>query len=313
MRTGFSHERPVIKRFPSIPALRAIESVARNGALWRAAEELNVTRSAISHQLRLLEHDLDFKILDRVGNRTVITPRARAYAEDVRRALSMIASSSARVSQQGLSGRLTVSAPPGFVSAWLCLHARAFTEAHPDVVLNVVSARNLIDTSNPEVDTFVTFGHEARARVRIEPLLSVEFTPLCSPVYLSRFENFNDISLLDQATLLHVSDFTDWQNWMRLSGLPPENAQRGICYSDMNVVHTAVLAGEGIAIGDVVLWRKDLDDGLLMRPFSSSLHDDTGYFLCTPEENLENPVVMEFHNWLKTQLEMSRFRPNRNR
>lgn len=302
--------RPPIKRFPSIQALRAIESVARNGALWRAAEELNVTRSAISHQLRLLEQDLDFKILERVGNHTVITPRARAYAEDVRRALSMIASSSARAAQQGLSGRLTVSAPPGFVSAWLCLHARSFLEDNPEVVLNVVNARLLTDTSNPEVDTFITFGHDARARVRVEPLLSVEFTPLCSPAYLSRFENFNDMRLLERATLLHVNDFTDWQNWMQLSGLAPENAHRGICYFDMNIVHTAVLAGEGIALGDTVLWRKDLDAGQLMRPFSASLHSDTGYFLCTPEDNLETPIVAEFHNWLKSRLELSRLNPD---
>lgn len=294
-----------IKRFPSIQALRAIESVARNGALWLAAEELNVTRSAISHQLRLLERDLNFKILERVGNRTVITPRARAYADDVRRALSMIAASSARVSQHGLSGRLTVSAPPGFVSAWLCLHVRDFLEEHPEVVLNIVSARTLADTSNPEVDTFITFGDETRAHFQVEPLLPVEFTPLCSPAYLTRFESFSDIRLLDRATLLHTNDFTDWREWMRLSGIPAENAHRGVCYSDMNIVHNAVLAGEGIAIGDTMLWRNDLEAGRLMRPFARSLHSDTGYYLCTPEDNLGNPIVTEFHNWLKTRLEVN--------
>ena len=154
-----------MKRYPSIQALRAIESVARNGALWRAASELNVTRSAISHQLRLLEKDLGFKILERSGNRTEITPRARAYAEDVRRALNMIASSTERVSTHGLSGRLTVSAPPGFAAAWLCLNMADFLAENPDVVLNVLSSHSLTDTSNPEADTFITFGHEARPHV----------------------------------------------------------------------------------------------------------------------------------------------------
>lgn len=302
--------RLTIKRYPSIQALRAIESVARNGALWRAAAELNVTRSAISHQLRLLEQDLDFKIIERIGNRTEITPRALAYAEDVRRALSMIATSSARVAQKGVRGRLTVSAPPGFVAAWLCLHMGDFLAKYPEVVLNVLSTHNLADTNNPEVDTFITFGREPRAHVEAEPLLSVEFTPLCSPAYLSRFQNFNDLGILEAATLLHTSDFSDWEAWMRLSGLPPENARRGICYSDMNIVYTAVMAGEGIAIGDTVLWGKELRDGQLMRPFAQSLHADTGYFLCTPEENLENPIVTEFHNWLKTRLELSRFTSN---
>ncbi|WP_343504587.1 LysR substrate-binding domain-containing protein [Alloyangia pacifica] len=307
----FNRARPAIKRFPSIQALRAIESVARNGALWRAAAELNVTRSAVSHQLRLLETDLGFKILERHGNRTEITPQARAYAEDVRRALSMIASSTARVSQQGLTGRLTVSAPPGFASSWLCLHVGDFLAENPEVVLNVISSHNLADTNNPEVDTFITFGQEPRAHLVIEPLMAVDFTPLCSPAYLSQFKNFNDLGILKAATLIHMNDFTDWENWMQLSGLPTENAHRGICYSDMNIVHTAVLAGQGIAIGDTVLWRNELRDGKLMRPFAASLHADTGYFLCTPEEKLETEIVVEFRNWLKRRLELSRFRQRR--
>ncbi|KIN67536.1 LysR substrate-binding domain-containing protein [Sulfitobacter donghicola] len=287
-----------------------LESVERNGALWRAASELNVTRSAISHQLRLMERDLGFKLVERSGNRSEITARARAYAEDVRRALNIIARSTARVSQDRLSGRLAVSAPSGFAAAWLCLNIGDFLTANPEVVLDIISSHQLGNISNPDIDTFITFGHEPRAHVAAELLLAVEFTPLCSPAYLSRFKSFNDPKILNSATLLHMHDFTDWENWMQLSGLPKENAHRGVCYSDMNIVHAAVLAGEGIAICDTVLWASDLREGRLMRPFSQSLHSDTGYFLCTPEENLENPLVIEFHNWLKTRLEVSRIAPN---
>lgn len=293
-----------MKRFPSIQALRAIESVERNGALWLAAEELNVTRSAISHQLRTLEQDLGFKIIERAGNRTDITPRARAYAEDVRQALSMIARSSARVAQQGLSGTLTISCPPGFLSAWLCLHIRKFLEANPEIVLTVHSARNLNDTSNPQVDTFITFGPDTRANIQSEPLLSVEYTPLCSPTYMTRFNGFKDPRALLRATLIHIGDFTDWENWMVLLGMPPETAYRGVCYDDMNIVQTAVMAGEGIAIADAVLWRKALGNGQLMRPFAPSMHFETKYYLCTAKENLQNPLVIEFHNWLKMHLDM---------
>nr|WP_269102416.1 LysR substrate-binding domain-containing protein [Mangrovicoccus ximenensis] len=289
--------------------MRAIESVARLGAIWRAAEELNVTRSAISHQLRLLERDLGFKILERYGNATEITPRAQAYAAEVRRALSMIAASSVRAAQEGLSGTLTVSCPPGFASGWLCLHIRDFAERHPDIVLRIHSARNLAETDNPEIDTFITFGHELRAHVAAEPLVKVEFTPLCSPAYLTRFNGFGDIRALQHATLLHIGDFTDWEDWLQIAGLPAEMGRRGICYSDMNVVYTAVLAGEGIAIGDTVIWRQALENGQLVRPFSPSLHTETGYYLCTPEANLENPLVREFHNWLKRRLEMNHMRP----
>ena len=108
-----------------------------------------------------------------------------------------------------------------------------------------------------------------------------------------------------------MSDFTDWEDWMILSGLPPEDARRGLCYSDMNIVHTAVLAGKGIAIGDTVLWGKDLRDGRLMRPFPASLHKKTGYFICTPEENVDNPIVAEFHKWLLSKVELEQLAPSR--
>ncbi|NVK62293.1 MAG: LysR family transcriptional regulator, partial [Rhodobacteraceae bacterium] len=148
IQRGHPRARPAIKRYPSIQALRAIESVARNGALWRAAAELNVTRSAISHQLRLLEADLGFKIVERSGNKSEITPRALAYAEDVRRALSMIATSTARVAQEGLTGSLTISATPGFADGWLCLHLGDFIAEHPDVVVTVLSSQKMAETTN---------------------------------------------------------------------------------------------------------------------------------------------------------------------
>lgn len=296
-------------RFPSMQALRAIESVERNGSLWKAAEELHVTRSAVSHQLRLLERDLGFKILERSGNHTAVTPRARAYAQDVRQALNMIAKSSSRASQNGLSGTLTLSCPAGFLGSWLCLYIRDFAEANPDITLNVLTASRMLDTHHPGVDAFVTFGLDPKAKVDAVPLHSVEFTPLCSPAYLTRFDGFSDPRSLERATLLHMGSYRDWRDWMDLCDQPPENAERGICFSDMHLVHTAVLAGQGIALGDTVLWARDLQTGALMRPFAQTLHTETMYFFCTAHEAPQNPLVDEFRKWLISNINVRDFSP----
>ncbi|WP_371743858.1 LysR substrate-binding domain-containing protein [Mangrovicoccus sp. HB161399] len=287
---------------PSMNALRALESVARLGSIWQAAEELNLTRSAISHQLRLLERELDFDLTIRVGNRIELTPRARDYASDVRRALSLISASGTRAGRHGISGTLHVSCPAGFASAWLCQHLGDFVEANPDVTVSLVTPMRIDSTANPEIDTFITFGHDGRADLVVEPLLPVEFTPLCTPDYLDRMGGFVDPGSLQRATLLHIGDFADWESWMRLVGLPPEQAHRGICFSGMNVAHSAVLAGQGVVIGDMVLWGHAVESGQLARPFPGKLHSDTGYYLCTPSEKLENPVVDAFHTWLKQEL-----------
>lgn len=292
-------------RIPSIQALRALESVARLGTIWQAAEELNLTRSAISHQLRLLERELDFRLMDRAGTRIELTPRARDYADDIRRALMLIAASGNRSPDGTLSGTLRVSCPGGFASSWLNPRIGRFAEAHPGVVIDLLTPRRLDSTSNPDVDTFITFGHDNRADLVIEPLQPVEFTALCAPAYLDRIGGLPDPFALLRATLLHIGDFVDWESWMRLVGLPVEHAHRGICFADMNHVHTAVLDGQGIAIGDVILWRGDIEGGKIVRPFPEILHVDTGYYLCTPKPKLDNPAVAAFHTWMKTELRNS--------
>ncbi|MDS9469307.1 LysR substrate-binding domain-containing protein [Paracoccus sp. MBLB3053] len=289
-------------RIPSIQALRALESVARLGTIWQAAEELNLTRSAISHQLRLLERELDFQLMLRVGNRIELSSRAQEYAEDVRRALALISTSSHRHAHGGVGGPLAISCPSGFSSSWMCRHLSEFVEQYPDVIVSLVTPIRLDSTNNPEIDTFITFGHDGRSDMVVEPLQPVEFTPLCSPEYLERMGGFPDSHSLLGATLLHIGDFVDWEAWMRKEGLPAERAHRGICFSSMNVVHTAVLAGQGIAIGDVIAWREDVEAGRLARPFEAALHSDTGYYLCTPVDKLANPVVIAFHRWLKNCL-----------
>ncbi len=77
-------------RIPSMQALRALDSFARHGSVWRAADELSLTRSAVSHQLRLLERDLGFELLERIGKGVALTVRGKRYASDVRKALAML-------------------------------------------------------------------------------------------------------------------------------------------------------------------------------------------------------------------------------
>ena len=289
-------------RVPSTQALRAIECFARHGTVWQAADELNLTRSAVSHQLRLLERDLGFKILNRIGTRVELTPRGRAYALDVRKALSLISTSASRNSSRGASGTVYVSCTPGFASKWLCIHLGKFVEAYPDVDLSLTSSRRLDDTSDPKVDVFIAFGTAFSSDMEVELLRDVEFTPLCSPAYLNKFDGFSDIRSLLKANLLHIQDFTDWEQWMQMVGLPPQSAQRGIRCSSMNLVYASALASQGIAMGDEFVCRDAMEHGQLVRPFEQALPSENSYFLVTPHEKMENPAVAAFHHWLKSEV-----------
>ncbi|MCX7646663.1 MAG: LysR substrate-binding domain-containing protein [Rhodobacteraceae bacterium] len=289
-------------RFPSIQALRALESFARHGSIWQAADELNLTRSAVSHQLRLLERSLGFRLLDRAGTRAVLTPQGAAYAADVRRALSLVAGAAARNASRGLAGSLTVSATPGFAASWLAGRLGAFAAAFPDIALSVVTPRRLEDTSNPDVDLFISFGFGGSPGMEVELLQEVEFTPLCSPVLLNRIGGLDAPADVLRATLLHLGDFADWEAWFRLAGLAVEKARRGLRLSDVNLVYAAALGAQGLAMGDGFIWGDALATGRLVRPFDLAIRSPRSYFLVVPPEKAANPSVAAFRTWLRGEL-----------
>lgn len=294
-----------MSRIPSTQALRALESFARHGTVWQAADELHLTRSAVSHQLRLLERDLGFRLMNRVGTRVELTPQGRAYAEDVRRALSVIAGSASRQAGRGVTGTLTVSCPPGFASSWLCPKVGRFRETCPDVVMSLVTPRRLDDVSNPDVDIFITFGLGNQPDMEVELLKRVEFTPLCSPALLNRLDGLPDMACLLQANLLHLTDFDDWVNWFRLAGLPEEAARTGQRFSDMNLVYAATLASQGVSMGDGFICHEAMAQGLLVRPFDLAIRSPRSYYLVVPPEKAANPAVAAFRGWMADELPMA--------
>ena len=137
-----------MRRIPSTQALIAIESFARHGKVWQVAEEINLTRSAVSHQLRMLESHLGFQILQKAGNSVELTQRGLVYAIDIRKALNIVTSSAAHNASDGVSGTITVSCPPGFATSWLCLNIGKFTEAYPDITVNLLTPLRAGDISN---------------------------------------------------------------------------------------------------------------------------------------------------------------------
>ena len=292
-------------RIPSTQALRALESFARHGTVWQAADELNLTRSAVSHQLRLLERDLGFRLTNRIGTRVELTPQGQAYAEDIRRALSVIMGSASRQSGRGVTGTLTISCTPGFASTWLCPKIGRFREACPDVDMSLVSPRRLDDVSQPDVDLFITFGFGHQPDMEVEHLKGVEFTPLCSPALLNRLGGLPDPADLIGANLLHLTDYSDWADWFRLAGLPEEAARGGHRFSDMNMVYAATLASQGVAMGDEFICHEALAQGTLVRPFDLAIRSPRSYHLVVPPGKRANPAVAAFRSWMVAELPMS--------
>ena len=291
-----------MKRIPSTQALRALDSFTRHGSVWKAADELNLTRSAVSHQLRLLERDLGFQLLSRVGTRIELTEQGLGYALDVRKALNTIAGSAVRHANRGVSGSIHVCCTPGFASSWLCSQISGFREAHPDVKLAISTPMRLDDVSNPDVDVFISFGTGYWPDMQVEPLVEVEFTPLCSPVLINKTVSLSDPADIRKTCLLHLGDDDDWEEWLRIAGVDPAYAQTGIVFSDMNLVYAAAMSGQGIAMGDEFICRHAMATGQLVRPFDINIKSKRAYYLVVSEAKADNKTVIAFCDWLKEEV-----------
>ncbi|UDL94611.1 MULTISPECIES: LysR substrate-binding domain-containing protein [Lichenihabitans] len=290
-------------RVPSTQALRALDCFARHGSVWRAAEELHLTRSAVSHQLRFLEQDLGFDILKRAGKGVTLTPQGMRYAADVRRALTLLGDAAVQYGDKGIRGSLTVSCTPGFASLWLCTHLAEFKQLYPDVVLRIVTPPRLDDVSNPEVDAFIAYGDGgAWPRHAVELLSEVEFTPLCSPALLNRIGGLTDPLDVFRAVLLHLDTYDDWSRWFQAAGATPLPFEQGVTFSDMNLVLAATTAGQGIAMGDELTCRQALETGQLVRPFDLGIRSSRAYYVVTEHHRTGNAAMQAFSDWLRSRL-----------
>lgn len=296
---------------PSTQALRALDSFVRQGSVWKAAEELNLTRSAVSHQLRLLERELGFVLLQRRGRSVVLTARGRRYASRIREALALIGDAGADRSDRGVAGPLVISCISGFASLWLCPHIGEFQELYPEITLRIQTPRRLEEVSNPEADLFIAFGYGDWPGHTVDLLSEVEYTPVCSPALLNRLGGFEEPADLQRACLLHLDDFESWTRWFALAGVDIADPEAGVVLSDKNLVLSAAIAGQGIALGDELTCSRALAAGQIVRPFDLTIKTLGAYYLVMESRKALRPAVAAFRDWLRARLEQAATtRPN---
>ena len=178
---SFSHERPpMARRLPPLNALKAFEAAARSESFTRAAEELNVTQGAVSHQVKALEEILGVKLFNRERQRLIITEAGREYLAVVRDALDRIAVGTERLVQRQTSGVLTVSTSPDFAAKWLVHRLGRFAEAHPDIDLRVSATIQYVDFAREDVDLAVRHGDGNWPGLDVVRLCSERLFPVCA-------------------------------------------------------------------------------------------------------------------------------------
>ena len=283
---------------PPTHTLTALEAFARLGSVWQAAEELGVTRSAISHRLGTLESVLGFEVVRRSGKGITLTPRGRRYVQDVRKSLELLAGAQEARSAAPVDGVLRISSTPGFASMWLCNHIGSLYAEHPGLRIEIVTARELADVSAPDVDIFIAFGDGEWPRYVARHLYDVEFQPMCSPALLSMQGGLGEPGDVLRFPLLHLRQPDDWIQWLAACGVGWQERNAGITFSDMMLALRAAIAGQGIMMGDGVTCAAALASGQLVAPFSVTIRMPGGYYLVRPRGRPVTPAILAFNRWL---------------
>lgn len=285
---------------PSLNGLRAFEAAARHLSFTRAADELNVTQTAISHLIRRLEEQLDIKLFIRRNRALELTTEAQDYLPAVRTAFEDLRRATARLRRSERDGVLTVSTTASLAAKWLVTRVAGFQEANPGIEVRISTSSHLVDFQREEVDMAVRYGRGAWVGLRANWLMAEDIFPVCSPALLAGDNPLRTPEDLEHHTLLHsTASREDWQLWLTAAGLPASIAtRRGLTFDQSFMASQAAVEGLGIAMGRSRLVEADIVAGRLVVPFNVVLPTDAGYYIVAPETTADTPKIALFRDWL---------------
>jgi LysR family transcriptional regulator, glycine cleavage system transcriptional activator len=289
-------------RLPSLNGLRAFEAAARHLSFTQAASELNVTQTAISHQIRRLEEELGIRLFIRKNRALALTPQARDYLPGVRAAFNDLRLATDRLLRKDDDNVLTISTLASLAAKWLLPRLSTFQETHPGIDVRITTSTGLVDFRNGDVDAAIRYGRGHWPGVRADWLMADELFPVCSPSLLKGDRPLKCPQDLAHHILLHTSSGyeDDWRLWLTAAGLPADISSKPTAATFDLIFMTvqAAIDGIGVAMGRTSYVQDDIAKGRLVVPFKIALPADAGFYLVSPEGAAEPPKLAAFRKWL---------------
>jgi LysR family transcriptional regulator, regulator of gene expression of beta-lactamase len=275
-------------------ALRAFEAASRHLNVTRAALELRVTQTAVSHHIKLLEDQLGAPLFRRLPRGLALTDEGAALAPMLNDAFDRMAATLERFASGRLREIVTVGVVGTFATGWLLPRLADFEALHPDVDLRVMTNNNRVDLAGDGLDLAIRYGDGAWHGTEAVSILDAPMTPLCSPGLARRLATPSD---LGREVLLRSYRPDEWRLWFDAAGVatPPV---RGPVFDASPTLASAAASGVGVALLPVRLFEQDLASGRLAQPFSLCV--DTGrYWLTRLKSRPETAAMAAVREWLQ--------------
>lgn len=292
------------RRFlPSISALLAFEAVARLGSATAAAQELSLTQSAISRQLKTLEDQLGVALILRKGRQLALSDAGQAYVSQVRDILNRLAQASVALRTNPTGGSLNLAILPAFGMHWLAPRLKGFAETHPEVTVNLSTRLKPFAIADSPFDAAIHFGHEDWPGVRYLPLMPETVVPVCAPDLLDA--PLSQASDMLAHPLLHLeSRPRGWARWLAALDVAAE-PPAGMVFDQFSTMAQAAIHGLGVALLPTFFAQPYLRDGQLILASAHSTQSIGSYYLVWPEDRDEGAALTSFRTWLAGQAQLS--------
>lgn len=290
----------------TLKSIQAFEAAARLSSFALAAEELFVTPSAISHQIKLIEEQLNIKLFHRVHRAAILTDSGRQYAEEITAAFTRIEQATRAVGRMAKSDILTVHCTPSFATQWLMPRIARFSSQHPDIDVRLNASSGAVDLIADNVDVAIRYG----AR-KLQPpgtmvleLPPETVVPLCAPMLATGEHPIARVADLREHTLIHSEGcLVGWRDWMRLHRKTPLDITRGPRFDRSFMSISAAVDGLGVCLESLLLARRELESGRLVAPLGLEGLKVHGYTLTLLKSRADLPKLRSFQDWLFAELE----------
>jgi LysR family glycine cleavage system transcriptional activator len=288
-------------RLPPLNALRAFEAAARHGGYIDAADELHVTRGAISRHVKTLEEHLGVTLFRRASRGVELTRAGRDLLPALTKAFKVIEEGAARVTDRS---ELRVICPPALSVRWLLPSLPEFRAAHPDVRIKLTTDFHG-DHAFDGTDYDISIGcanpsNQRPSDIRVEPVAPYTLVPACSPGLLESARIRTPEDLVGVNLIREDYPGSDWPDWLKHFRMDHLDLEQGDVFPNFDLAIRAAIMGTGVIMGDLFLCREEFEKGILVQPFPGMSCESSWGWFCVlyPAALLDNPSAVLFLDWV---------------
>ncbi|MDQ0472103.1 transcriptional regulator GcvA [Labrys wisconsinensis] len=295
-------QRRQAPRLPPLNLFRVFEAAARHRSFRGAADELCVTPSAVSQQIRQLEDFLGARLFRRLPRQVELTRDGTTLANVVQEALILLSKVCGRLGDPAASTVLCINVSTSLASRWLVNRLGDFMAEHPQIKITLLASNDPVNFRRQDVDVAIRWGTgDWKSDILAEPLTRDYHFPVCSPQYRDEHDLRTPASL-KRATTLHEVHGSPWTSWIDAAEGEPLSYGDVLYFSDAALMLEAAVAGQGVCLSNYILAGKDLAAGRLVAPFETTFDLGTeGYYILTSVAFAEKPAVEVLRAWLRRE------------